>query len=221
LEAINAVIMGSARARQHQHRYDRQPEQVMPIIIHGDSAFTGQGIVMETLNMSQTRAYAVGGSVHLVINNQVGFTTSERQDSRTAHYCTDVVKMIDIPVFHVNADDPETAVFFAQLAIDYRMRFKKDVVLDLVCYRRLGHNEADEPAATQPLMYQNIRSRATTCALYAATQIERKHCTQAEYETMQAAYQSAMAAGESVVDTLEGGVLEERMAHWDPYLGQS
>lgn len=220
LEAINAVLMGSARARQHRHRNDRDASQVMPIIVHGDAAFTGQGVVMETLNMAQTRAYNVQGSVHIVINNQVGFTTSDPNDARSSHYCTDVAKMIEMPIFHVNADDPETAVFFAKLAVEYRMTFKKDVLLDLVCYRRLGHNEADEPAATQPLMYQNIRSRSTTCELYAQQQIEKQRITEADFKKLKSDYEAALESGRRVVETLEGGVSEEHMANWHHYLGQ-
>jgi 2-oxoglutarate dehydrogenase E1 component len=166
LEIVDPVVAGSVRSRQHR-RGDKTRKQVVPIIMHGDAAFAGQGVVMELFQMSQARGFAVGGTLHIVINNQVGFTTSERQDARSTLYCTDVAKMVGAPVLHVNGDDPEAVAFCAELAFDFRQKFAKDVVIDLVCYRRHGHNEADEPAATQPLMYQNIRKRKTTRELYA------------------------------------------------------
>jgi 2-oxoglutarate dehydrogenase E1 component len=166
LEIVDPVVAGSVRSRQLR-RGDTARRQVMPVLMHGDAAFAGQGVVMELLQMSQARGFAVGGTLHIVINNQVGFTTSERQDARSTLYCTDVAKMVGAPVLHVNGDDPEAVAFCAELAFDFRQQFGKDVVIDLVCYRRHGHNEADEPAATQPLMYQVIRKRKTTRELYA------------------------------------------------------
>ncbi len=166
LEIVDPVVVGSVRSRQHR-RGDTARTQVLPVLLHGDAAFAGQGVVMELFQMSQARGFAVGGTVHIVINNQVGFTTSERQDARSTLYCTDVAKMVGAPVLHVNADDPEAVVFCAELALDFRQQFGKDVVIDLVCYRRHGHNEADEPAATQPLMYQVIRKHKTPRELYA------------------------------------------------------
>jgi len=166
LEIVDPVVAGSVRSRQ-ERRGDAARKQVMPILIHGDAAFAGQGVVMELFQMSQARGFAVGGTVHIVINNQVGFTTSNRDDSRSTLYCTDIAKMVGAPVLHVNGDDPEAVVFAAQLAYDFRQQFHKDVVIDLVCYRRWGHNEADEPAITQPLMYQVIRKHKTTRELYA------------------------------------------------------
>lgn len=197
LEIINPVVEGSVKARQ-----DRAGEHgkatVIPVLIHGDAAFAGQGIVMETLNMSQTRAFSTGGTIHIVINNQIGFTTSNPHDARSTPYCTDVARMIQAPVFHVNGDDPEAVLFVTKLAVDYRMTFNKDVVIDLVCYRRLGHNEADEPAATQPMMYKIIRSHKTARRIYAEKLIQHEVMTAAEVQRMQDNYQDLLDAGEIV-----------------------
>ena len=168
LEVVNPVVEGSVRARQ-ERRGDATGDKVMPVCpsIHGDSAFAGQGVIMETLQMSQARAFYTGGTVHIIINNQVGFTTHDPRDTRSTLYCSDVAKMVEAPILHVNGDDPESVVYATRLALEYRMKFHKDVVVDLVCYRRLGHNEADEPAATQPVMYAAIRSKPTTRQIYA------------------------------------------------------
>ena len=166
LEIVNPVIEGSVRARQHRRR-DREGKQVLPVQIHGDAAFAGQGVVMETLNLSQTRGYGTGGSVHIVLNNQIGFTTSDPRDTRSTIYCTDVAKMVEAPIFHVNGDDPEAVVLVTELALDFRTQFKKDVVIDMVCFRKLGHNEQDEPMVTQPLMYKIINKHPGTRRLYA------------------------------------------------------
>ena len=167
LEIVNPVVAGSVRARQ-QRRDDGERDEVLPVLIHGDAAFAGQGVGMELLQMSQARGFKVGGSVHIVINNQVGFTTSRTDDARSTLYCTDVAKMVGAPILHVNGDDPEAVVFCTQLAFDFRQEFNKDIVVDLVCYRRHGHNEADEPSATQPVMYQVIRAHKTPREIYAA-----------------------------------------------------
>ncbi len=164
LEVVDAVVEGSVRARQEQ-RGDATGATILPLLIHGDAAFAGQGVVTETMQLSQAPGFATGGTLHVIINNQVGFTT-DPVDARSTLYCSDVAKMIEAPIFHVNADDPEAVVFVARLALDYRMKFRKDVVIDLVCYRRLGHNEADEPAATQPIMYQAIRKHPTARQIY-------------------------------------------------------
>jgi 2-oxoglutarate dehydrogenase E1 component len=165
LEIVDAVVEGSVRARQ-ERRGDTTGSTVIPVLIHGDAAFAGQGVVMETLQLSQARGFATGGTLHIIVNNQIGFTTSEPSDARSTLYCSDVAKMIEAPIFHVNADDPEAVVFAGRLALDYRMKFHKDVVIDLVCYRRHGHNEADEPAATQPLMYHAIRNHPSARQIY-------------------------------------------------------
>src|SRR6058998_1549327 len=166
LEIVNPVVEGSVKARMDR-RGDTTGDSVLPIIVHGDAAFAGQGVVMETLALAQTRGYYTGGTVHIVINNQIGFTTSDPRDSRSTLYCTDVVKMIEAPVLHVNGDDPEAVVLCTQLALDYRQEFNKDVVVDIVCFRKLGHNEQDTPALTQPLMYKKIGQHPGTRKLYA------------------------------------------------------
>ncbi len=171
LEIVNPVVEGSVRARQERRR-DATGDQVLPVLIHGDAAFAGQGVVMETLNMAATRGFTTHGSLHIVVNNQIGFTTSTRADARSTAYCTAVATMVAAPIFHVNADAPEAAVFVLRQALDYRQTFHRDVVIDLVCYRRFGHNEADEPAATQPMMYRRIKSLPTTLTQYQTRLIE-------------------------------------------------
>jgi 2-oxoglutarate dehydrogenase E1 component len=197
LEIINPVVEGSVKARQDRAGKDGI-NTVIPVLIHGDAAFSGQGIVMETLNMSQTRAFYTGGTVHIVINNQIGFTTSNPLDARSTLYCTDVAGMIQAPVFHVNGDDPEAVLFVTKLALDYRMTFNKDVVIDLICYRRLGHNEADEPATTQPLMYKKIRKHKTTRKLYAQKLIHEGILTANQSAQMEQDYQKLLEAGQVV-----------------------
>ncbi|MFL6676270.1 MAG: thiamine pyrophosphate-dependent enzyme, partial [Massilia sp.] len=166
LEIVNPVVEGSVKARM-ERRGDPEGKQVLPILVHGDAAFAGQGVVMETLNLAQTRGYGTGGTVHIVINNQIGFTTSDPRDSRSTLYCSDVVKMIEAPVLHVNGDDPEAVVLATQIALDYRVQFGKDIVVDIICYRKLGHNEQDTPALTQPLMYKKIAKHPGTRKMYA------------------------------------------------------
>ncbi len=220
LEIVDPVVAGSVRSRQ-ERRNDTARKQVMPILIHGDAAFAGQGVVMELFQMSQARGFTVGGTLHIVINNQVGFTTSNRDDSRSTLYCTDIAKMVSAPVLHVNGDDPEAVVFAAQLAYDFRQQFHKDVVIDLICYRRWGHNEADEPAITQPLMYQVIRKHKTTRELY-AEQLEAAGVIPAGAgKEMVDAYRNKLDSGEV---TTELAVVEKTPAtsrmyvDWPKYL---
>lgn len=219
LEIVSPVVEGSVKARQ-ERRHDRAHKEVLPILMHGDSAFAGQGVVMETFSMSLTRGFNTGGTVHIVINNQIGFTTSNPRDTRSTLYCTDVAKMVDAPIFHVNGDDPEAVVFLAQLALEYRMQFKKDVVIDLVCYRRHGHNEADEPAATQPLMYQKIRSLATTATLYGQQLIQKGIITEKEMSAMIEAYRNHLDSGKHIVETLIQVPPSDKAVDWSPFLKQ-
>lgn len=218
LEIVSPVVEGSVRARQTR-RNDMVGTQVVPIIMHGDAAFAGQGVVMETFQMSQTRGYGVGGTIHIVINNQVGFTTSKQEDARSTEYCTDVAKMVQAPILHVNADDPEAVMFATQMAMDYRNEFKNDVVIDLVCYRRRGHNEADEPAATQPVMYEKIRKLKTTRSLYAEQLIAAGVITEEEGKQMENDYRDALDDGEHVVKSLVKEPNKELYVDWTPYLG--
>jgi len=218
LEIVSPVVEGSVRARQDR-RGDPVGARVLPISVHGDAAFAGQGVVMETFQMSQTRAFATGGTLHLVINNQVGFTTSKREDMRSTEYCTDIAKMVEAPIFHVNADDPDAVLFVAQLAADYRYEFKKDVVIDLVCYRRRGHNEADDPSATQPLMYQAIRKHKTARALYADTLVEAGVVTADKAQALMDDYRAALDRGESVASGLVTEPDSSLFVDWSPYIG--
>ncbi len=220
LEIVSPVVQGSVRARQQRYR-DHQGVQVMPVVIHGDSAFAGQGVVMETFNMSGLRGFTTEGTVHIVVNNQIGFTTSRIKDSRSTLYCTDVAKMVNAPIFHVNGDDPEAVLFITQLALDYRMQFRKDVVIDLVCYRRHGHNEADEPAATQPLMYRDIRGLPTTRELYAQRLAGMDIVTQEMSDQMVTSYRDLLDAGKSVTPTvmLHQPINAMVAVNWKSYLG--
>ncbi|MGI9273707.1 MAG: 2-oxoglutarate dehydrogenase E1 component [Endozoicomonas sp.] len=218
LEIVAPVVEGSVRARQDR-RNDEVRGQVIPISIHGDAAFAGQGVVMETLQMSQTRAYCTGGTIHIIVNNQVGFTTSRREDARSTEYCTDVAKMVMAPILHVNGDDPEAVQFATKLALDYRMEFKRDVVLDLVCYRRRGHNEADEPSSTQPMMYSTIKSLTTTRDLYAKRLQEQGVLAEPEDKALVDSYRTALDNGEHVVKALVKEPNTELFVNWNPYLG--
>lgn len=217
LEIVAPVVEGSVRARQRR-RKDKTRSQVLPVIIHGDAAIAGQGVVMETFNLSQARGYCTGGSVHIVVNNQVGFTTSNPLDSRSTLYCTDIAKMVQAPIFHVNGDDPEAVCFVAKLALDYRMTFHKDVVIDLVCYRRHGHNEADEPSATQPLMYKVIKTLPPVYKVYAEKLLAEKNITDTDVKQYIADYRAALDAGKTLVKTVDTPPDQLYSVDWTPYL---
>ena len=216
LEIVNPVVEGSVRARQHRRR-DITGSQVLPILIHGDAAFAGQGVVMETLNMSQARGFTTGGTVHVIINNQIGFTTSNPLDVRSTMYCTEVARMIQAPIFHVNGDDPEAVVYVTQMALDYRQQFNRDVVIDMVCYRRHGHNEADEPAVTQPVMYQKIRGHDTTVSLYAKQLLDEGVVSEDDAAKMLDDYRNMLDEGKLVSRELAVEVEKEFAVDWAPY----
>ncbi len=218
LEIVNPVVEGSVRARQHR-RGDHTGDQVLPLLIHGDAAFAGQGVVMETLALSQTRGYKTGGTVHIVVNNQIGFTTSDTRDARSSLYCTDLAKMVEAPVFHVNGDDPEACVMVAAIALDYRQRYRKDVVIDLVCFRRLGHNEQDEPFVTQPLMYKKIAQHPGTRKLY-ADKLEAEGVIQAGGgDELVAQVRATLDAGKSTNPKILYGLKPALAIDWAPYMG--
>ena len=217
LEIVNPVVEGSVRARQ-QRRGDTERQEVLPVLIHGDAAFAGQGVVTETFQMSQTNGFRTGGTVHIVINNQIGFTTSRPSDARSTDYCSDVAKMIEAPIFHVNSDDPEAVVFVTRLALEYRQKFKKDVVIDLVCYRRHGHNEADEPSATQPIMYGKIKAHKTTRELYAERLVNSNVATASDVTRLQDEYRDRLDRGEFVQEASLGFIGDEYTVDWTPFL---
>ncbi|QUJ66532.1 2-oxoglutarate dehydrogenase E1 component [Photobacterium sp. GJ3] len=216
LEIVNPVVVGSVRARQDRLG-DKNGSMVLPITIHGDSAIAGQGVVAETFNMSQSRGYRVGGTIRIVVNNQIGFTTSNPLDTRSTQYCTDIAKMVQSPIFHVNADDPEAVAFVTRLALDFRNEFKRDVVIDLVCYRRHGHNEADEPNATQPLMYQKIKKHPTPRKIYADALVDEKFIEAETATSLVNEYRDALDRGECVVK--EWRPMKLHSVDWSPYLG--
>jgi 2-oxoglutarate dehydrogenase E1 component len=217
LEIVNPVVEGSVRARQ-QRRGDDERQEVLPILIHGDAAFAGQGVVTETFQMSQTNGFRTGGTVHIVINNQIGFTTSRPTDARSTDYCSDVAKMIEAPIFHVNGDDPEAVINVARLALKYRQRFNKDVVVDLVCYRRHGHNEADEPSATQPIMYGRIKEHKTTREIYANKLLERGLISATKATELQDNYRDRLDRGQPVPKSSLGMIGDAYTVDWQPYL---
>lgn len=219
LEIVNPVVEGSVKARM-ERRGDRKGKEVLPILVHGDAAFAGQGVVMETLNLAQTRGYGTGGTVHIVINNQIGFTTSDPRDARSTIYCSDVVKMIEAPVLHVNADDPEAVVLASQIAMDYRTEFGKDVVVDIVCYRKLGHNEQDTPALTQPLMYKKIAKHPGTRKLYAEKLAAQGTIPAEAGDQLVAEYRAAMDAGKHTVDPVLTNFKGKYAVDWAPFLNK-
>ena len=216
LEIVNPVVMGSVRARLDRRGCD-DGTMCLPITVHGDSAIAGQGVVQETFNMSQTRGFQVGGTVRIVVNNQVGFTTSKTEDTRSTQYCTDIAKMVQAPIFHVNSDDPEAVAFVAKMALDYRNTFKRDVVIDLVCYRRHGHNEADEPNATQPIMYQKVKKHPVPRAIYADQLMTEGTIDQHDVDKLVADYRAALDHGACVVE--EWRPMTEHSVDWSPFIG--
>jgi 2-oxoglutarate dehydrogenase E1 component len=219
LEIVNPVVEGSVRARQ-QRRHDSEGNEVVPLLIHGDAAFAGQGVIMETMALSQTRGFKTGGTVHIVVNNQVGFTTSDTRDSRSSLYCTDIAKMIEAPVFHVNADDPEAVIMVGRIAMEYRMKFHKDVVIDLVCFRKLGHNEQDEPFVTQPLMYKKIAQHPGTRKVY-ADKLAAEGTVGATYgDDLVTNIRTRLDAGKSTNTKILYGIKPPLAVDWAPYIGQ-
>jgi len=217
LEIVNPVASGSVRARQ-ERRKDLARKQVLAVAIHGDAAFSGQGVVMETMNMAQTNGYCIGGTIHIIVNNQIGFTTSEAQEQRSTLYCSDIGKMLMIPIFHVNADCPESVYFATKLAIDYKNKFQKDVIIDLIGYRRLGHNEADEPAATQPLMYQAIKKHPKVVDIFATKLIMQKDLTDESYADKVKKYRDLLEQRSDIVAKYITDKKHLTAADWQPYL---
>ena len=216
LEVVNAVVEGAVRARQHR-RGDAKGDQVLPVLLHGDAAVAGQGILQEVLNMAQTRGYYTGGTVHIVVNNQIGFTTSDPRDTRGTIYCTDIAKMVEAPILHVNGDDPEACLLAVDIAMDYRQQFHKDVFIDLVCFRRLGHNEADEPMVTQPLMYKKINQHPGTRKLYADALVAQGVIGAGDAEAMIADYRAAMDKGTHTNKTILSNYKAPFSTDWSPF----
>ena len=217
LEIVNPVILGSVKARQDR-RLDSAKDMVVPILMHGDASFSAQGVVMEILQLSQTRAYGVGGTVHIVVNNQIGFTTSLKEDARSTEYCTDVAKMIDAPIIHVNGDDPEASVMAAKLAVEFRDTFKRDIIVDFVCYRRRGHNETDEPFATQPMMYKEITSKNTVTELYLSDLLNSDSEINEKYEVFKSNYRKSMEKGEMVAESMASDPDHSLHFDWSAYI---
>ena len=218
LEIVNPVVAGSVRARQHRRR-DHTGKQVLPVMIHGDASYSGQGVVMETLNLAQTRGFGTGGAVHIIINNQIGFTTSDPRDARSTLYCSDISKMLEVPILHVNGDDPEAVCFATEIALDYRTQFGRDVVIDLVCYRRLGHNEQDEPLVTQPLMYKAIHRHPTTRKLYAERLAGDGVIPAEGGDAMVDTFRTALDGGYHTNKTILSNYKPPFEVNWKPYLG--
>jgi 2-oxoglutarate dehydrogenase E1 component len=216
LEIVNPVVEGSVRARQFR-RGDTKGDQVLPVLLHGDAAIAGQGVNQECLNMAQTRGFYTGGTIHIVINNQIGFTTSDPRDTRGTIYCTDIAKMVEAPILHVNGDDPEACLLAVEIALEYRQQFHKDIFIDLVCFRRLGHNEADEPMVTQPLMYKRIAQHMGTRKLYADRLIADGVITPEEPDAMIATYRAAMDRGQNTNKTIIANYKPPFTIDWTPY----
>jgi 2-oxoglutarate dehydrogenase E1 component len=219
LEIVNPVVEGSARARM-ERRGDFLGEQVLPVLVHGDAAIAGQGVMQETLSMSEVRGYSTGGTVHIVINNQIGFTTSDPRDLRSSLYCTDIMKLVDAPVLHVNGDDPEAVVLATQLAIEFRTKFHKDVAVDIVCFRKLGHNEQDSPAMTQPLMYKIIAAHPGTRKVYADKLETQGVLPVGTGDLMVKEYRAAMDTGKQTSDPVLSNFKGKFAVDWSPFLNK-
>jgi 2-oxoglutarate dehydrogenase E1 component len=217
LEVVDPVVEGSVRARQERCG-DAEGDHIVPVLVHGDAAFAGQGVVMETLQLSQARGFRTGGTIHVIINNQVGFTTSNPEDARSTQYASDAAKMIEAPIFHVNGDDPEAVTFVERLAVEYRMKFHKDIVIDLICYRRHGHNEADEPAATQPLMYKTIRQHPSPRKIYADRLVAEGVLSEAEVAAMIEEYRQGLDEGKPQARAALGLIGNKYTVDWSRYL---
>jgi 2-oxoglutarate dehydrogenase E1 component len=220
LEIVNPVVEGKARARQRIRGDTEERRRVLPLLIHGDAAVAGQGIVAETLNFSQLPGYRTGGTVHFVINNQIGFTT-DPGDARSTRYCTDVAKMVEAPIFHVNGDDPEAVCMIAQLALDFRVKFKRDVFIDMYCFRRHGHNENDEPSFTQPMLYRKIAAHPLVSALYTEVLVAEKSITAAEGEAITAEYSATLEENLAKAKQREAAKAPKRPKVVDPYKGSN
>jgi len=218
LEIVNPVVQGSVRARMDR-RSDPHGKQVLPVLVHGDAAFGGQGVNQETLALAQTRGYTTGGTVHIIINNQIGFTTSDPRDMRSSAFCTDIVKMVEAPVLHVNADDPEAVVLATQFALEYRMKFCKDVVVDIICFRKLGHNEQDTPSLTQPLMYKKIGAHPGTRKLF-ADKLSAQGLGETLGDDMAKAYRAALDEGRHAADPVLTNFKTKFTVDWSPFLGK-
>jgi 2-oxoglutarate dehydrogenase E1 component len=218
LEIVNPVVEGSVRARMDR-RSDPMGKQVLPVLVHGDAAFAGQGVNQETLALAQTRGYTTGGTVHIIINNQIGFTTSDPRDMGSTVYCTDIVKMVEAPVLHANGDDPEAVVLAAQLALEYRMQFSKDIVVDIICFRKLGHNEQDTPSLTQPLMYKKISSHPGTRKLF-AEKLSAQGLGETLGDDMVKAYRAALDDGKHAADPVLTNFKTKFTVDWAPFLGK-
>ena len=219
LEIINPVVAGSVYARQVR-REDSSKDQVLGVLIHGDAAVAGQGVNQEMLNFSQTRGYGTGGTVHLVVNNQIGFTTSDPRDYRSSLYCTDIFKMVEAPIFHVNGDDPEAVALVTALAVEFRKEFKKDVVVDIICFRKLGHNEQDEPMVTQPLMYSKISKHPGTRKVYADRLVAEGTLKSDEPDSMIKEYREHLDRGELLYNPVLSGHSSKYAVDWSPFLKQ-
>ena len=217
LEIVDPVVIGSVRARQDRIK-DTNRSKVIPVLLHGDASFSGQGVVMESLQMSQTRGFYVGGSIHIIVNNQIGFTTSNINDSRSTDYSSDVAKIIQAPVIHVNGDDPEMVVNAAKIACKYRDKFKKDIIIDLFCYRRRGHNEADDPSATQPLMYKKISEHPSVLKQYEEVLLSKKVLTNEKIKSTKTNYRKSLEGGKTVAKNLAEKPNNSLWFDWDPYM---